>query len=72
MLVKSTGGNQNFRYVTAVMIEARIRGYPLLDICASDMPPIGNFIPFFNDIVDWLIRNYPQEFCGENITSSAP
>ena len=52
----------NFRYVTALMIEARIREYPLLDKCPESLSESVSFEDFINEIIDWLIENYPTEF----------
>jgi hypothetical protein len=54
--------NANFRYVTAVMIEARIRGYPLLEKCPESLSDAGSFWEFINKLIDWLVENFPSEF----------
>lgn len=52
----------NFRYVTAIMIEARMRGYPLLIATPADLAQTGSFHEYINRIIDWLVYNYPNEF----------
>jgi len=59
---KKSTRNVNYRYVTALMIEARIRGYPLLEDCPEPLPGTGSFWGFMNKIIKWLIETYPDEF----------
>ena len=57
-----TGGSSNFRYVTAVMIEARMRGYPLLETTPQELVQAEGFSEYINKIIDWLVAEYPEEF----------
>lgn len=52
----------SWRYAAAIMIEARIRGYPLLTITPKDMAQTGAFHEYINRLIDWLVANYPNEF----------
>jgi hypothetical protein len=52
----------NFRYVTALMIEARIRGFPLMEECPAEVGTSGSFALFLDKVIDWLIENFPGEF----------
>ena len=59
-------GGSNYRYVNALMLEARFRGYDKWwhDGGLAYIPEehyIG-FTEFMNSIVDWLIENFPDEF----------
>jgi len=55
-----------FRYVTALMIEARVRGFTLLEHCPEDWIRAGGFGDFLNQIIDWLLENFPDEFKKED------
>ena len=57
-----TNNASNFRYITALMIEARTRGYPLLDATPEFLSESGPFVDYINEITDWLVNNYPDEF----------
>ena len=54
--------DENFRYVTALMIEARVRGYPLMVNSAMDLSGACNFSVYMNRLIDWLVTSYPDEF----------
>jgi hypothetical protein len=52
----------NFRYATALMIEARIRGFPLMEECPAELAECGSFNLFLDKVINWLIDNFPGEF----------
>ena len=52
----------NFRYVTALMIEAGVRGYPLLERTPELLSEAGSFVDYMNGIINWLVDNFPDEF----------
>jgi len=54
--------SSNFRYVTSLMIEARVRGYPLLNNTPALLSESSSFFDYVNKIIDWLVDNYPDEF----------
>jgi len=56
----------NYRYINALMLEARFRGYDKWwsDGSLAYIPEeqfIG-FAEFINRIIDWLVENFPDEF----------
>ena len=59
----------NYRYINALMLEARCRGYDKWwhDGSLAYIPDevyVG-FVTFANRIVDWLVENFPDEFTLE-------
>ena len=54
--------SSNYRYVTSLMIEARVRGYPLLDNTPALLSESGSFFDYINRIINWLVDKYPDEF----------
>lgn len=49
----------NYTYHFAVLVEAKSRGYPLLDLTS---PQAEDNAKSFNTIVRWLVKKYPSEF----------
>jgi len=48
-------------YLAALMIEARMRGFPLLEKHPKSHK--GEIIALFVDeMIDWLVDNFPDEF----------
>lgn len=54
----------NFTYLVVVTVEAKIRDCPLFELIQVPTGAYGD-IKNFNSIIDWLIKNYPSEFCLE-------
>ncbi len=50
-----------FTYVIGVLIEARLKGCPVLDTVTVELGALGD-TKHFNAIVDWLIKNHRDEF----------
>ncbi len=58
------GQSVNFTYLVAVVVEAKIRDCPLFELIQVQTGVYGD-TKNFNSIIDWLIKNYPSEFCLE-------